>query len=84
MRSTSRTDNPGSAAGRGALATGSELMRETVIKGSPGGEPEWPQRRQGQGEVNPPDPDEKLRPLFGGRSQVTMFDLAQLANTNLS
>jgi upstream activation factor subunit UAF30 len=28
--------------------------------------------------------DEKLRPLFGGRSQVTMFDLASLANKNLS
>ncbi len=28
--------------------------------------------------------DEKLRPLFGGRSQVTMFDLAKIANTNLS
>ena len=28
--------------------------------------------------------DEKLRPLFGGRSQVTMFDLAKIANRNLS
>jgi upstream activation factor subunit UAF30 len=28
--------------------------------------------------------DEKLRPLFGGRSQVTMFDLAKIANQNLS
>ena len=28
--------------------------------------------------------DEKLRPLFGGRSQVTMFDLAKIANKNLS
>jgi upstream activation factor subunit UAF30 len=28
--------------------------------------------------------DEKLRPLFGGRSQVTMFDLAKIANNNLS
>jgi upstream activation factor subunit UAF30 len=28
--------------------------------------------------------DEKLRPLFGGRSQVTMFDLAKNANNNLS
>jgi chromatin remodeling complex protein RSC6 len=27
--------------------------------------------------------DEKLRPLFG-RSQVTMFDLAKIANQNLS
>lgn len=28
--------------------------------------------------------DEKLRPLFGGKSQVTMFDLAKIANRNLS
>jgi upstream activation factor subunit UAF30 len=28
--------------------------------------------------------DEKLRPLFNGRSQVTMFDLAKIANQNLS
>jgi upstream activation factor subunit UAF30 len=28
--------------------------------------------------------DEKLRPLFGGRSQVTMFDLAKIANKNLN
>ena len=28
--------------------------------------------------------DEKLRPLFNGRSQVTMFDLAKIANNNLS
>ncbi len=28
--------------------------------------------------------DEKLRPLFGGRNQVTMFDLAKIANKNLS
>jgi upstream activation factor subunit UAF30 len=28
--------------------------------------------------------DEKLRPLFGGRNQVTMFDLAKIANNNLS
>ena len=28
--------------------------------------------------------DEKLRPLFGGRSQVTMFDLAKIANKHLS
>ena len=28
--------------------------------------------------------DDKLRPLFGGRSQVTMFDLAKIANNNLS
>jgi chromatin remodeling complex protein RSC6 len=28
--------------------------------------------------------DEKLRPLFGGRSQVTMFDLAKIANKNLT
>jgi chromatin remodeling complex protein RSC6 len=28
--------------------------------------------------------DEKLRPLFGGKSQVTMFDLAKIANKNLS
>ena len=28
--------------------------------------------------------DEKLRPLFGGKSQVTMFDLAKNANRNLS
>ncbi len=28
--------------------------------------------------------DEKLRPLFGGKSQVTMFDLAKIANQNLS
>ncbi len=28
--------------------------------------------------------DEKLRPLFGGRGQVTMFDLAKIANKNLS
>ena len=28
--------------------------------------------------------DEKLRPLFGGRCQVTMFDLAKIANNNLS
>ena len=28
--------------------------------------------------------DEKLRPLFGGRGQVTMFDLAKIANQNLS
>jgi upstream activation factor subunit UAF30 len=28
--------------------------------------------------------DEKLRPLFGGRNQVTMFDLAKIANQNLS
>jgi upstream activation factor subunit UAF30 len=28
--------------------------------------------------------DEKLRPLFNGRSQVTMFDLARIANQNLS
>ena len=28
--------------------------------------------------------DDKLRPLFGGRSQVTMFDLAKIANKNLS
>ncbi|HZA91644.1 MAG TPA: SWIB/MDM2 domain-containing protein [Gemmatimonadales bacterium] len=28
--------------------------------------------------------DEKLRPLFNNRSQVTMFDLAKIANQNLS
>jgi upstream activation factor subunit UAF30 len=28
--------------------------------------------------------DDKLRPLFGGRNQVTMFDLAKIANNNLS
>ncbi len=28
--------------------------------------------------------DEKLRPLFNGRNQVTMFDLAKIANQNLS
>lgn len=28
--------------------------------------------------------DEKLRPLFGGKSQVTMFDLAKIANKHLS
>jgi len=28
--------------------------------------------------------DEKPRPRFGGRSQVTMFDLAKIANKNLS
>lgn len=28
--------------------------------------------------------DDKLRPLFGGRSQVTMFDLAKIANRHLS
>ena len=28
--------------------------------------------------------DEKLRPLFSGKSQVTMFDLAKIANKNLS
>ena len=28
--------------------------------------------------------DDKLRPLFGGKSQVTMFDLAKIANKNLS
>ncbi len=28
--------------------------------------------------------DDKLRPFFGGKSQVTMFDLAKLANKNLS
>ena len=28
--------------------------------------------------------DEKLRPLFNGKSQVTMFDLARIANQNLS
>ena len=28
--------------------------------------------------------DDKLRVLFGGKSQVTMFDLAKIANKNLS
>jgi upstream activation factor subunit UAF30 len=28
--------------------------------------------------------DDKLRPLFNNRSQVTMFDLAKIANQNLS
>jgi chromatin remodeling complex protein RSC6 len=28
--------------------------------------------------------DDKLRPLFGGKSQVTMFDLAKIANRHLS
>ncbi len=28
--------------------------------------------------------DDKLRPLFGGKSQVTMFDLAKIANKHLS
>jgi chromatin remodeling complex protein RSC6 len=28
--------------------------------------------------------DDKLRPFFGGKSQVTMFDLAKLANKHLS
>jgi upstream activation factor subunit UAF30 len=28
--------------------------------------------------------DEKLRPLFNNRSQVTMFDLAKIANQNLT
>ena len=28
--------------------------------------------------------DDKLRPLFGGRNQVTMFDLAKIANRHLS
>jgi chromatin remodeling complex protein RSC6 len=28
--------------------------------------------------------DEKLRPVFGGRSQVTMFDMTKLVNKHLS
>ena len=28
--------------------------------------------------------DEKLRPVFGGRSQVTMFDMTKLVNRHLS
>lgn len=28
--------------------------------------------------------DDKLRPLFGGKNQVTMFDLAKIANKHLS
>jgi chromatin remodeling complex protein RSC6 len=28
--------------------------------------------------------DDKLRPFFGGKNQVTMFDLAKLANKHLS
>ena len=28
--------------------------------------------------------DDKLRPLFGGKSQVSMFDLAKIANRHLS
>jgi chromatin remodeling complex protein RSC6 len=28
--------------------------------------------------------DEKLRPVFGGKSQVTMFDMTKLVNRHLS
>ncbi len=28
--------------------------------------------------------DDKLRPVFGGRSQVTMFDMTKLVNRHLS
>jgi chromatin remodeling complex protein RSC6 len=28
--------------------------------------------------------DEKLRPVFGGRSQVTMFDMTKMVNKHLS
>jgi chromatin remodeling complex protein RSC6 len=28
--------------------------------------------------------DDKLRPLFGGKNQITMFDLAKIANRHLS
>ena len=28
--------------------------------------------------------DDKLRPVFGGRSQVTMFDMTKLVNKHLS